>query len=128
MQRYRIFQHPAGSVEAVKQGWSWPGLFFTVMWALAKRLWSLGGTALVLFFVLALVLESLLALEPTTLENVSRVIGLVVALLFGLRGNIWRENNLLARGYTHVQTIVAANPESAIAQFLRESSQEKSES
>jgi len=119
MQRYRIFRHPAGGIEAVKQGWSWPGLFFTVLWAFAKRLWSLGGIALGLFFVLALVLESVLALEPDTLENISRVIGLAVSLLFGLRGNIWRENNLLNRGYAHVQTVSANNPESAIAQFLQ---------
>jgi len=117
MNQYRIFRHPAGELEAVKQGWSWPAMCFTVLWAFAKRLWTLGGTALACFFVLSLILET--TLEPQTLEVLSRFIGLLVALLFGLRGNIWRENNLLSRGFAHVGTVSAANPESALALHLK---------
>jgi len=117
MKQYRIFHHPGGMLEAVKQGWSWPAMFFTVLWAFTKRLWSLGGTALASFFVLALILESLL--EPPTLDDFSRIVGLIVALLFGLRGNIWRENNLLARGFTHVDTLSAPHPDNALAQYLK---------
>ncbi len=117
MKSYRIFKHPAGHIEAVKQGWSWPGLFFTFIWAFIKRLWAVGGVVLAVAFVVGAMLDSLVS--PETANVISNVLGVVISLLIGLRGNIWRENNLLSRGYEHVDSLVAENPESAIAEYLK---------
>ncbi len=117
MKKYRIFKHPAGNIEAVKQGWSWPGLFFTFIWAFIKRLWVIGATVLAVAFLAGVVLDS--AASPSTADALSNVIGIAVSLLFGLRGNIWRENNLLSRGFEHVDTVVAQNPEGAVAAYLK---------
>ena len=42
MKQYKVFKHPAGSIEAVKQGWSWPAFFFSFIWAMVKKMWGLG--------------------------------------------------------------------------------------
>lgn len=117
MKQYRILKHPAGTIEAVKQGWSWPALFFTFIWAFVKRMWMLGGAVLALAFLVSIVLESIA--DPATVDGLSNVIGIVVSIVFGLRGNIWRENNLLSRGFEHVDTVLASNPEGAIAVYLK---------
>ena len=119
MKSYRVFKHPAGKVEAVKQGWSWPGFFFTFIWAFVKRLWVVGGVILVLAFGAGVVLDSMMS--DSVNSAVSNVMGLVVSLVVGVRGNIWRENNLLSRGYEHVASLAAQNPESAIAEYLKPS-------
>ena len=41
MKQYKIFKHPLGKIEAVKQGWSWPAFFFNWIWALVKKMWYL---------------------------------------------------------------------------------------
>lgn len=40
MKHYKIYEHPAGRIEAVKQGWSWPAFFFVPTWALFKKMWG----------------------------------------------------------------------------------------
>ena len=73
MKSYRIFKHPAGHIEAVKQGWSWPGLFFTFIWAFIKRLWAVGGVVLAVAFVVGAMLDSLVS--PETANVISNVLG-----------------------------------------------------
>lgn len=46
MTQYRVFTHPSGASEAVKQGWSWPAFFFTNWWALCKHQYMLGASVL----------------------------------------------------------------------------------
>ncbi len=119
MKQYRIFRHPVGTVEAIKQGWSWPAFFFNFIWAFVKKLWKLGVTVLVLAFAIGIVLDAIA--EPPIAENLSNIVGILISLLFGFRGNIWREQNLLARGFEHVDSLRAPNPESAIAAYLKPS-------
>jgi len=39
-------------------------------------------------------------------------------IIFGANGQLWREKNLTTRGFNHVDTVTAADPEGAIALFL----------
>ena len=48
MKQYKIFRNASGQVEAVKQGWSWPAFFFSVIWAIAKRLWIIAIWAILI--------------------------------------------------------------------------------
>ena len=47
------------------------------------------------------------------------VVSIAISGIFGLNGNSWREKNLLSRGFEQVDTVSAANPEGAVALFLR---------
>ena len=118
MKHYKIFEHPAGNIEAVKLGWSWPAFFFDVIWALFKRMWWLGGCLFAAFFFA----ESFDASVHEALDGLITVAALVLAFIFGLNGNRWRENNLQSRGYEYTQTQTAANPDGATALYLKQKS------
>ena len=113
MKDYKIFEYPEGCQEAVKQGWSWPGFFFGPIWALVKKMWGLGAGLLVAVIVLAMFpVESSLGLLATLIS-----LGIYVAC--GINGNRWREKHLSSRGYDHVDTVSAPNPERAVALYLK---------
>lgn len=125
MKIYKVFQHPDGRIEAIKQGWSWPAFFFGIIWAIVKKLWGLAG----ILFLVAVILSIIsFALEPANpsyyspmqtqsvgLEIVFNIISLIIAIILGQIGNKLRENNLTKRGYQLLNTIEAENPDQAIA-------------
>jgi len=47
MNFYNVYRHPVRGHEAVKLGWSWPGFFFTWIWAFAKRMKSIAVALLI---------------------------------------------------------------------------------
>jgi len=106
MRQYKIFAHPSGLVETVKQGWSWPGFFFTWIWALIKSLWSVG--------LIAFGVQLLVSYDPA----LSSIVGLVVMIVFGANGNDWREKDLVSKGYVVKGIQMAGNSSEAIAGHL----------
>ena len=42
---------------------------------------------------------------------------IMVKIVFGINGNSWRESSLTNRGYKFKDTVTAANPDGAIAQY-----------
>ena len=121
MKKYKIYANPQGNYEAVKQGWSWPAFFFGCIWAMVKKLWTLGITVLVAFFVVGLVLGATGAGKGA--EAMFNVLSIVLNIIFGINGNSWRENNLPKRGYEWKGTVSAENSEGAIALYIRENVQ-----
>ena len=118
MKQYKIYANPQGTYEAVKQGWSWPAFFFSMIWAMVKKMWGLGVGLLVAFFALGFVIGiSGAGQGGEVLINIASIIGSIV---FGINGNKWRENNLPKRGYEYKETVTAANPEGAIALYMKE--------
>ncbi len=119
MKAYKVFEHPTGNHEAVKLGWSWPGFFFTCIWAFVKKLWGI-GIGLLVGCVIWGVVDTALNADSDT-QVVSHIIGVIVSIVFGYQGNAWRAKNLASRGYKEVGTVDARNPDEAIALYLRSS-------
>ncbi len=115
LKHYKIFKHPSGDIEAVKQGWSWPAFLFTFIWAMVKKIWGIGIGVLILFLIF-------LSMLGTGADLFVNIISFVVSIIFGVYGNSWRENNLDSRGYQMKDTVTAATPEDAIAQFMNQES------
>jgi hypothetical protein len=114
MKRYRIYTHPTGMTEAVKQGWSWPAFLFNAIWAMVKRIWGLGLGLVGAFFVLGL-LDGLSGTDALAGNALIKLLGFVISIMFGVKGNAWREDNLLLRGFKLVGTVNAASPQKAVA-------------
>ena len=89
--QYKVFEHPNGVREAVKQGWSWPGFCFGVFWAFVKRLWLLGGSVLLASWAIG-VCAGLAGLQGA--DTLMSLAGLIVGVVFAANGNRWREKNL----------------------------------
>jgi len=117
MKEFRIYAHPGGDVEAVKTGWSWPGFFFTCLWALIKRLWAIGAAVAVGLVVLAMVT----APPPEQAGEGPNVIligvTLAVSAIFGQFGNSWLEGDLRERDYIYRKTVRGRNREEAVATY-----------
>ncbi len=116
--QYKIFKHPSGSIESVKQGFSWAGFGFIFIWAFAKKLWML-GVSLGVLFVCQLILHFAERTGGQAIFTfVSNILILGVYILVGLKGNSWREKNLVSRGFEHVETVTAANSDGAMALYV----------
>ncbi|KPK45006.1 MAG: hypothetical protein AMK74_04255 [Nitrospira bacterium SM23_35] len=116
---FRVFQHPAFGYQAVKVGFSWPGLFFSGIWLLLKRLW---GYALV-FLSITIVLSFI----ETGFEKDQNITGIVLILwleigmyiFVGVRGNDWHAANLQKRGFELIDTVQAETPGAAIGKVAK---------
>jgi hypothetical protein len=115
VKQYKIFKHPSGATEAVKQGWSWPAFLFSFIWAMVKKMWAIG----IGLFILSLIFISMVG---TGADLIINIISIIVSVVFGMYGNSWREKNLDSRGYEVQGTVTAANPEEAIALFMKSES------
>ena len=119
MKTFRVFRHSTLGFEAVKVGYSWPGCFFTCIWAFIKKLWGYGLGLLGIIVFLTII--------DGVFENEKSNIAKFVAFLFqiglyifvGFKGNEWRENNLRKRGFELVETIQAENPDAAIGKVVK---------
>jgi hypothetical protein len=123
VKQYKIFEHPNTRIEAVKQGWSWPAFFFSVYWAIAKKMWLLGiGTLLGTFagvFCLGFIM-TIVGLGERSIDGLAKLVGIAIKLIFGANGNKWRENNLHSRGYTMKGTVAAKNQEEAVDLYSKQ--------
>lgn len=120
MKQYKIFKHPSGSSEAVKQGWSWPAFFFSSIWAMVKKQWTLGVGTLV-----GLMLFGFIVGTSGSSDALINIVSLIMNIIFGINGNSWRGKNLISRGYEQVDTVTASNSEGAVALYLKAASAER---
>jgi ABC-type transport system involved in multi-copper enzyme maturation permease subunit len=112
---FEIFRHPLKDLKAAKVGFSWPGFFFTWIWALASRLWIIGALLFLFSLVFGLLPLLLSFQSPFETRVILTSLALLVKLVVGLKGNSWKGNALQFRGYEYIGSIKAANPADAIA-------------
>src|ERR1041385_802724 len=96
---FEIFRHPLRDLKAVKSGFSWPGFFFTWIWAFVSRLWILGGLLFLVSLVFGLLPFLLSFQSPFETRVLLTFLGLVVQIITGLKGNSWKSDALQHRGY-----------------------------
>jgi len=123
VKQYKVYANPQGNYEAVKQGWSWPAFFFSWIWAMIKKMWGLGIGVLVAFLVLGFIIGA--AGAGSGAEVLVNIAGIIVNIVFGINGNQWRESNLPTRGYEHKGTVTAANPEGAVALYMKDNTRQQ---
>lgn len=107
-EEYAIYKSPTGAIEAVKKGWSWPGFFFTWIWAFVKNLYVAGAIVLGI---------GVLALVNPYFEV---ALAIIAGFVLGAKGNEMRQDNLLKRGFQFICKISALTPEGALALFAQE--------
>jgi len=98
MKTYKIFSHQGQKV-AIKQGWSWPAFVVSWIWSFSKGLTVAGIIGLV-FNLITIPLAG----APY----------LIVAVVFGSKGNKWWEAKLLKSGFTLTGSVQANNPQEAV--------------
>ena len=101
MKTFDIFSNPLGEVEVVKQGFSWPGFFFSWIWGYIAKLWIHATVMLIVSLALAPIYMSFL-----------------VGFVSGFMGNEWRKTNLQQRGFNLITTVEAESAEAAKSNFV----------
>jgi hypothetical protein len=114
LREFEIFSKPSFPSVAVKRGFSWPGFFFTWIWAFSRGLWVPGVVLLGIDLVISLIRLETLAVEPLYVFPV-----LIVSLAVGLRGNSWRIRKLERTGYEFVGLVEARSAAAAVAAHSR---------
>lgn len=127
MHTYKVFRHPAKrDIKAVKQGWSWPGFFFDLIWVFIKRMWFIGLVVFGFFFMLGFI-QGIYANEPEVSSNILSLINastIGIKVLLGWKGNSYYADALETRGYQLIGVVDAANPDAATAKVIVKDNQE----
>ncbi|WP_341890868.1 DUF2628 domain-containing protein [Variovorax sp. YR752] len=113
MKTYKIFKDRLGGVQAIKDGWSWPGFFFGAFWALYHRMWWVG---LGFLGVVTLIVFAEDAIGTEAASGVINVFSLIVSVGFGIGGNALRVGQQIRKGYEEIAVVQAANVEMALIQ------------
>ena len=117
MKTFDLYHHPMRGYEAVKQGFSWPGFFFTWLWAFIKGLPIQG----VILFVVIFGLQVLSYTEhgPGPIPGLTALATLGVCIVIGIKGNEWRRNSLAKRGFQLIDTVQAETPDAALTRAVQ---------
>ena len=86
-------------------------------------MWALGVGLLVLCVVLGAI-EGAIEVSSSKeaalgMSVITSILNFIITIIFGVNGNKWREKKLLSSGYDYQDTVNAANPEAAIALWLK---------
>jgi hypothetical protein len=118
MKQFRVFKDSSGHAEAVKLGWSWPAALFSIFWAPFKGLWTIGIGGLVATMALGYVVAT--GTDASTAASVMNLVLTLLGVLFGFKGNAWRESRLFRRGFVAVGTVTAVDERSALASVQKQ--------
>jgi hypothetical protein len=118
MRSFDVFKNNDNDVVAIKNGFSWPGFFFTFWWAFVKGLSGVG-----ILIIVALVGAKALVVMGESNQSPGMLIFagimyLVIPVLVGFQGNNWLKNKLEKNGYNLGESITAKNGAEASQAFL----------
>jgi hypothetical protein len=113
LREFEIFTKSFAPSTAVKRGLSWPGFFFTWIWAFSRGLWLHGALILAASIVATFIVVTVFDGNPI----VSAFLSLVLQLFVGLKGNSWRSAKLERIGYGFAGVVLARSPASALSNF-----------
>jgi hypothetical protein len=119
MTTFDLYRHPTLGYAAVKRGFSWPGFFLGPIWALSKRMWLSGGLLLALLIILLGAHSDANEKGESGAALVVSLLQLAFALAIGILGNKRWARSLARRGYEHLGTADAEEPDAAIAAFVK---------
>ncbi len=112
MKKFSIFEHPDRRLEALKQGFSIPGLLAGGLWLLRHGVWLFGTIATVaglgVYALFPRPAGYLYEIPYGYRFGLADVLNLGICVFVGLLGNKWRVASLLERGFEQVWTEQAA--------------------
>lgn len=122
MKKYKVYKHPDNRLEAVKDGFSFPGLLFAGLWLLWHKMWVVGGVAVIACLAVYPIFPNpegyVLGIPYGHKFGIADILNMGFQVIVGLYGNEWRSTSLEQRGFECVATVRAATPDGAKAEYL----------
>jgi hypothetical protein len=100
-------------VQLVKEGFSWPAFFFSVVWALWSGLW-LAAAVFLAIEILWMTAFQWLGLPPL----IDAVISLGLAVAIGFVANDLKRATLFRRGYAEIGVVAGTDRDAALQRFF----------
>jgi hypothetical protein len=100
MKKFNIYSNGQNLI-AIKEGFSYPGFFFSWIWALTKKLW--------LYVIIGVAISAIVGSNDK-----AQGLMVIMSIVFGIYGNRWWAKKILASGYSLTSSVQAPNPNSAI--------------
>lgn len=126
MNKYKVFHHPMHGFEAIKVGFSWPGFFFTWIWAFIKKLNTHGAILICVVFIADYFVKDMISegysFRPTRGDSWAGLILLLAlrilpSFIVGKKGNEWREKSMLQKGFEFKEEIEAESVDGVLAKL-----------
>lgn len=108
----RPLLEPDRDVVLVKEGFSWPAFFFSVLWALWHRMWLVAFGLIVVQVVISIIAEAI-DLGPV----VDLILSVGFALIVGFCAGDLRRWTLARRGFVETGIVAGENASSAERRF-----------
>jgi len=126
LKRFDLLEHPDGTLQAVKDGFSWPGFFFSGLWLLWHRIWGLGSAALIIGLLVYPIFPSprgyIMGIPYGHRFGAAEIINIFIMVITGIQGNAWQLDALRKRGFKRVGSVDAETADGArAAHILRQS-------
>ncbi|MGC2457953.1 MAG: DUF2628 domain-containing protein [Gallionellaceae bacterium] len=122
MKKYQIFKHPDNRLDAVKEGFSFPGVIFGCFWLLWHKIWIAGIIAFVasiaVYFIFPNPEGYLFGVPYGHKFGLADIFNIGICLIIGFFGNEWRSTSLGLRGFKRVSTEEAETTDGAKAKYL----------
>ena len=129
--QFQVYSRADGLTKAVKDGVSWPALFFTLPWLLSRKLF---GTAIVYLLLWLLIIAGLVSSGFTWMDAGETASTSIKAWTWGFGsfalialawvpfryGNHWLRNKLERRGFEFKNMVLANNRKDAITHQLHQ--------
>ena len=115
MKTFQVFKHDVKGYDAVKDGFSWPGFFFTGIWSLYRQLWWLFGVVIGIVVLSNILQQGMIEAGGFTAARVfDAMVNLGIGFIVGFKGNQFVVDRLIKQGYIHIRTVEANNKTEAI--------------
>jgi hypothetical protein len=97
----------------IKEGFSWPAFFFSVIWLVLKRLWLP-----LILYLLAIALLVALAAQLSLSDSFVLIAVLALNLLLGMEGNERRRRAMARRGFIEEGPFVGKDVQEAELKYF----------
>lgn len=104
---------PDRDIVLVKEGFSWPALLFSFLWALRHRLWL---AAAAIFLAVTTLNVAIYWLRPDELSQA--VLSLGLGVIIGYLGNDLRRRKLTGQGFAFAGAVSGDDPDQALRRYL----------
>lgn len=116
MKIFTAHRPPQASLEEavfIKEGFSWPAFFFSVIWLVLKRLWLP-----LILYLLAIALVFSLSARLSLSETFVLIAALAINLLLGMEGNERRRRAMARRGFIEEGPFVGKDVQEAELKYF----------
>ena len=128
MKKYQIFKHPDNRLDAVKEGFSFPGALFGGLWLLWHKMWILGSIACVVGIAVYAIFPNpegfIYGIPYGHKFGMADISNIFIELTIGFFGNEWRSESLKQRGFEYAMAVKADTPDGAKAKYVRRADSE----